>query len=232
MRTLRDVAIILLVAACATAPREPAAPAAPAEPPPRELVEFEFHGVVEEVDSASARMRAAIAPGDEIRGAFRWSTDTRAIVGGSPELTVYLVSGEDVGQELRIGNFELCSYAQRPNSTATVRRNDPEEGDRLIVAQDCAQPPEIDAGSNYVEGIIALEFANPTPGTSLALLAGELRFDQLESAEVTIAAYPTERALPRVPLISLRTDKQLYRIRGRLDSLTRVGAPPVGAPGP
>ncbi len=229
MRTLRDAAIILLVAACATAPREPAGPA---EPPPRELVEFEFHGVVEEVDSASAQMRAAIAPGDEIRGAFRWSTDTRAIVGGSPELTVYLVSGEDVGQELRIGNFELCSYAQRPSSTATVRRNDPEEGDRLIVAQDCAQPPEIDAGSNYVEGIIALEFANPTPGASLDLLADELRFDQLLSAEVTIAAYPTERALPRVPLISLRTEKELYRIRGRLDSLTRVGAPPVGAPGP
>ncbi len=229
MRTLRDAAIILLVAACATAPREPAGPA---EPPPRELVEFEFHGVVEEVDSASAQMRAAIAPGDEIRGAFRWSTDTRAIVGGSPELTVYLVSGEDVGQELRIGNFELCSYAQRPSSTATVRRNDPEEGDRLIVAQDCAQPPEIDAGSNYVEGIIALEFANPTPSASLDLLVGELRFDQLLSAEVTIAAYPTERALPRVPLISLRTEKELYRIRGRLDSLTRVGTPPVGAPGP
>ena len=230
MRTLHIAAIVLLIAACATAPRK-SAPESPL-PPPRELVEFEFRGVVEEVDSASAPMRAAIAPGDEIRGTFRWATDTRAIVGGSPELTVYLVSGEDVGQELRIGNLEMCSYAQSPSSTATVRRNDPGEGDRLIVAQDCAQPPEIDAGSNYVEGIIALEFASPTSGTSLSLLAAELRFDQLESAEVTIAAYPTERAVPSVPLISLRTEKQLYRIRGRLDSLTRVGAPPVSAPGP
>ncbi len=229
MRTFCIAAIVLLVAACATPPPKPAAPEAP---PPRELVEFEFHGVVETVDSSSAPMRAAIAPGDEIVGAFRWSRDTRAIVGGSPELTVYLVSGEDVGQELRIGNLELCSYAQRPSSTATVRRNDPEDGDRLIVAQDCVQPPEIDAGSNYVEGIIALEFTSPTPGTSLDLLAGELSFDQLESAEVTIAAYPTERAVPSVPLISLRTEKELYRIRGRLDSLTRVGAPPVSAPGP
>ncbi len=230
MRTLRNAAVVLLVAACATAPapREPAVP----EPPPRELVEFEFRGVVEEVESASAPIRAAIAQGDEIRGSFRWSSDTRAVVGGSPELTVYLVSGEDVGQELRIGNFELCSYAQRPSSTATVRRNDPEAGDRLIVAQDSAHPAEIDAGTNYVEGIIALEFASPTPGASLDLLVGELRFDQLESAEVTIAAYPTERAIPAVPLISLRTEKQLYRIRGRLDSLSRVGAAPVSAPGP
>ena len=101
---------------------------------------------------------------------------------------------------------------------------DGSRGDQLVVAQDCAQPFELDEGSTYVEGIVTLTFATPTFTPPLELPA-DLSYAALRSAEVVVVAYPTERSVPPVPLISLRTGEELYRIRGTLETLSRPPLP-------
>lgn len=213
-----------LIAACAVTPPPPES-----EPPTRELVEFQFSGHVEDVASQNEALRTAIKPGAEIRGAFRWPGDAQVFGdGSSSQLAVYVASGEDVGQALQIGDFEFCTYAQRSSSTVTVHRKPTAAGwrDQLMVAQDCVQPQQIEAGENYVEAIFTFVFGKPKFTLQLDLPA-ELRLEELASAEVVIAAYPTERVVPSVPLVSLRTGDELYRIRGTLDSLTQVRGTPA-----
>jgi hypothetical protein len=94
-----------------------------------------------------------------------------------------------------------------------------------MVAQDCVQPQQIEAGENYVEAILTLVFGKPKFTLQLGLPA-TLSLEEFAYAEVVIAAYPTERVVPSVPLVSLRTGDELYRIRGTLDSLTQVGGTP------
>lgn len=215
--------IAALIAACAVSPTPTGQ-----TPRTRELVEFQFSGRVEEVASKNEALRAAIEPGAEIRGAFRWSRDAQVLGGGdTSELAVYVARGEDVGQVLQIGDFEFCTYAQRSSSTVTVHREPTAGGwsDQLMVAQDCVQPQQIEAGENYVEAIFTLVFARPKFTLQLGLPA-TLSLEEFASAEVVIAAYPTERVVPSVPLVSLRTGDELYRIRGTLDSLTQVGGTP------
>ncbi len=226
-RRWRMCRIVVLLSACAAPP--PPAPPLPPEPQPplRELVEFQFRGRVEEVRSGSASVRSAIQPGAEILGAFRWPSDARTMGTGTPsQLAIYLARGEDVGQELRIAGLEFCTYDQRRSSTVTLRQSAAEgsRGDQLVVAQDCAQPFELDEGSTYVEGIVTLTFATPTFTPPLELPA-DLSYAALRSAEVVVVAYPTERSVPPVPLISLRTGGELYRIRGTLETLSRAPLP-------